>query len=230
MLTPHTAGPLSPSPILLLPPSVTQPLPPQETQNTPQRPPRAVRDALYPHGPLPTPRFQPRTAPRDSTPATPQPHTGASISAFSPSIPDSSNTHEFPASMHLEPPLSTSTLAPHPLRLTFLITLPDPSFPSHLPPPLSSQIPSRPTASSLSPTLGILSPTPTFLLPSLKVPAEFLASWWDLPEELSRAEGNRALGWDFRPREVQEVRGRVSGGDDVAFALRWNGRSAGRRR
>lgn len=234
MLTPHTVGPLYANPIFLSAASVISPLPLQETHSTPQPPQRAVRVALYPHGPLPTPRFQSRTLPRDSTSATPRARTGVPTLVFSPSIPERSNPQEFPAPIHSEPsptPLSASTLAPHPLQLTFLINLPDAFFPCHFIPPFSSQTPSPPTASSLSPTLGILTPPPTFLLPSLSVPTESLTSWWDLPEELSRAEGNHAPGWEFRLREpeMEESRARVGGEDGVPFGLRWNGRPTRRR-
>jgi hypothetical protein len=120
--------------------------------------------------------------------------------------------------MHLQPRL----------HRTFLITLPDPSSPPHFPPPHSSLAPLPLTASLLLPTLGTLTPPPTFLLPSLTVPAKSLVSWWDLPDALLRPDGNHATGWEFRLRKVQEARGHVRGGDDM-FALRWTGRAVGRK-
>ncbi len=218
MLTPHTAGSCIPGAVLLHSPVPV----------TPPPPPRGVLSALYPQpqGVLPTPRFQQPASPRNSSPATPHIHTNVGISSSLAPTPARLNPQEFPAPSPSElspnPPL-TSMLAPHPLQLTFLITFPDPSFPTHLPPPSFSQTPPTPTASSVSPTFGILNPPPTCLLPSLTV------SWWDLPDEDPRAEGNRAPGWDFRLREVQVARERISRHDDVAFALRRHGRGIGRR-
>jgi len=222
MLTPHTAGPLCPNPVLPSPAPVT---PPQTTHNNPQHPPRAVRVTLYPQRMLQSQRL---TEPRNSTPATPHLHTGVPISASTTSTLEGLNPQEPPAPIPsgLSPNLP-STLAPHPLQLTFLIILPDPSFPSHFPPP-PSHYPSRSVASSLSPTFGILTP-PHFLLPSLTIPAESLSSWWDTHDELSRAEGNRASRWESHLRDMQEARDRVNGGDDTVFALRWNGRAVRRR-
>ena len=228
MLTPHTAGPFTPGMVLRSPGPVA-PLPHRATPSTPQHLPRAVRAALYPHGALPTPQFQRRASPRDSTPATPPLHTDIPTSFSSASTPTRVIPQESLArnTSELAPnPPSTSVLAPHPLQLTFLITLPDPSFPTHFPP--SSQTP-PPIASFLPPTFGILTPPRTFLLPSLAVPAESLTSWWDLPDELSSVEGDRAPGWEFRLREIQVARERISRGNDVAFALRLNGRGIGRR-
>ena len=222
MLTPHTAGSCTPGAVLHSPAPGTPP------------PARGVLFSLYPQGALPTSRFQQQASPQNSAPTTPHMHTNVHMSSSSIPTPATLNPQESPAPSPSEPspnPPSTSTLAPHPLQLTFLITFPDPSFPTHLPPPSFSQTPSPPTASSVSvsPTFGILDPPPTFLLPSMTVPAESLTSWWDVPDEASGAEGNRDAGWEFRFREVQLARERVSRRDDVAFALRRHGRTIGRR-
>lgn len=222
MLTPHTTGSCTPGAVLHPPAPVTPPLA------------RGVLFTLHPEGAPPTPRSQQHASPRNAAPATPHTHTNVHISFSSVPTPARLNPQEFPAPNPPEPspdPPLTSTLAPHPLQLTVLITFPDPSFPTHFPPPSLSQSPSPPTASSVSvsPTFGILDPPPIFLLPSMTVPAESLASWWDLPDEASRAEGSRAPGWEFRLREVQLARERVSRRDDVAFALRRHGRAIGRR-
>lgn len=203
MLTPHTAGPFPPST-------------PVASPSTPQSP----------QGALSTPRFQQHASPQNSAPATPPLHTSVHISF--PSLARVESPAANPSEMSPDPPL-TSTLASHPLQLAFLITFPDPSFPIHLPPPSSSHTPLPPTVSVLSPTFGILNPSPIFLLPSLTVPAESLASWWDLPDEASIAEGNRAPEWQFRLREVQETRERISRRDDVTFTLWRHGRGIGRR-
>ena len=236
MLTPHAAGPFTPGIVLRESAHATPPVTPplyQIPPNTPQPPPRAVQLALHPHRAPPTPRFQPQTSPpQGSTPATPHLNASVHISFPSASTPAGLNPQGLlapnPSDLSPNPPLA-STLASHPLQLTFLLTLPDPSFPTYLPPPSSLQTPLPPTASSLSPTFGILTPSPTFLLPSLIVPAESLTSWWDLPDEPSSAEGNRAPGWESRLRELQEARESIRRRDDVALALRWQGRAIGRR-
>ena len=229
MLTPHAAGPFTP--VLRSPAPVTPPLPPQATPNTTLSPSRAVRIALYTHRALPTPRFQRQAPPPDPSPATPHLHPSVHT-PFSPaSIPAGSNPQGYlapnPSELSPDPPLAPM-LAPHPLQLTFIVTLPDPSFPTHLPSPSSSQTPPPQTVSSLSPLFGILTPPPNFLLPSLIVPAESLTSWWDLPDELS-GEGNRILGREPRLREAQEARERIIRGDEVPFALRWHTRAIVRR-
>ena len=203
MLTPHASGRLP----------LGAPVAPPSTPQSPQ-------------GALPTPQLQQHASLRNSAPATPPVHTSVDISF--PSLARVESPAPNPSEMSPNPPL-TATLASHPLQLTFIITFPDPSFPTHLPPSSSSHTPLPPTVSFSSPTFGILNPPPTFLLPSLIVPAESLASWWDLPDEAPIAEGNRAREWEFRLREVQLARERISRRDDVTFALWRHGRGIGRR-
>lgn len=204
MLTPHTAGPFPLSA-------------PVASPSTPQSP----------QGALTIPRFQQHPSPRNSAPATPPLHPSVHMSFTSLARVESPAPN--PSEMTPKSPL-TSTLASHPLQLTFLITFPDPSSPTHFPPPSSSHTPLPPTVSSvLSPTFGILDPPPTFLFPSLTVPAESLASWWDLPDEASIAEGNRAREREFRLREVQQARESIRVRDGVTFALRRQGWGIGRR-